>query len=638
MCGISGIFDPSGKTAPHQDIKTMNGAISYRGPDGDGFWDDQEHGIAFGHRRLAIIDLSEAGHQPMHSHSGRFVMSYNGEIYNYLDLRGPLEKEGHVFTGRSDTEVLLAGFESWGVRETLAKISGMFAILLWDRKDKTLTLIRDFLGKKPIYVGWAGSALVIASELKALLAHPAFEARVSRKAQGLYFRYACVPAPFSIYENVWQMRPGSILEIPLERFEHGADLSAHMQSYWSALDAVQNGAAGRHSSISEAQALEGFTELFETSVRERMISDVPLGAFLSGGIDSSAVTALMQKQSDKPVKTFSIGFDVEGFNEAEHAKAVAAHLGTEHHEMYLSAKDALDVVPHLPHIYDEPFADISQIPTYLVARFAREHVTVALSGDGGDELLGGYRRHTLIPPLWRKISLMPMALRNLAANTLAALPPRLINMAEHLGVAHPTDSVDKLAGLLAAGKAAQAHDFLLGFWSRGEAPVPSEPLHLAQPLPKDLSFAEELMARDAVTYLPNDILVKVDRASMAVSLEARAPLLDRRLFEYAWSLPQDMKVKGKTGKWLLRQVLNAHVPEELTNRPKKGFSPPVKDWLLADLKGWAEELLSPAALEQNGLNAAPVARAWEDLKAGRRNSSVRLWSVLMYQSWAKENL
>ncbi len=636
MCGVTGLFSTGSNPQIDLQIRRMSDTISYRGPDGDGFWVNTEKNIALGHRRLAILDLSEEGKQPMLSPSGRYVMSYNGEIYNYLTLKTDLETKGYEFRGHSDTEILLAAFETYGIKQTLEKLSGMFAIILWDRHTNTVTLIRDFLGKKPLYVGWAGKDLLVSSELKAFHTHPHFQAEINQDHLALYFRYGCVPAPHSIFKNVYQLLPGSLMNIPLKNMHAGQILLPLIEHYWDASQIIRDRSAQRLQPREEKETIDAFETLLSTCVSERMISDVPLGAFLSGGIDSSAIVALMQKQSTKPIKTYSVGFDVEGFNEAEFAKQIAHHLGTDHHELYLSSQDALDIIPSLPNIYDEPFADISQIPTYLVCKFAKEHVTVALSGDGGDELLGGYRRHFMVPPMWNKIKYCPHALRSLLSGTIGLIGSDTWNRVGAGRHPHLADSMEKLAGLMRQKDSAGVYDYLLGFWENPYAIVPdARPIDLSFKAinVEGLSFAEDMMMKDTLSYLPNDILQKGDRASMAVSLEARAPLLDRRLFEYAWTLPEYFKIRDGQGKWILREVLARHVPRDLWERPKRGFSPPLGVWLKGELREWAEHLLSKSALDSAGLNSTLIRKTWDDHCAERRNHSVRLWTVLMFQAW-----
>ncbi len=540
MCGVTGLFSIGAAHKIDLKIRQMSDTLSHRGPDGDGFWSDTSKGVALGHNRLAILDLSEAGKQPMHSPSGRYIMSYNGEIYNTLEIRRDLETKACKFRGHSDTEVLLCAFEVYGIKETLSKITGMFAIILWDQQTQTVTLIRDFLGKKPLYIGWAGTDLLVSSELKAFQTHPDFKSDVNPDHLALYFQYACVPAPYSIYKDVWKIQSGSLMTLDLKTLKPHTNILPFMETYWDATEIIRERSEQRRThTLDDSSTIKEFETLLSQCVSERMVSDVPLGAFLSGGIDSSAMVALMQKQSASPIKTFSIGFDVKEFNEAEFAKDIALHLGTEHHELYLSSQDALNVIPSLPHIYDEPFADISQIPTYLVSKFAQEHVTVALSGDGGDEMLGGYRRHFMIPPIWKKIQYCPYPLRKTFSQIIERFGSERwsrIGAGRH---PHLADSMEKFSGLLRQKNNDDVYDYLLGLWENPyhivpgakQIPLPFKDKHL-----EGLSFSEEMMMRDSLFYLPNDILQKVDRASMAVSLEARAPLLDRRIYEYVWTL------------------------------------------------------------------------------------------------------
>ena len=632
MCGLTGFYDLGGKRSRAEMRvagKAMSDALAHRGPDSDGIWVDEDIPLALGHRRLSILDLSSEGAQPMRSPSGRYVIIYNGEIYNHLELRGALESAGMEFRGRSDTETLLAAVEHWGLNLALQKIGGMFAFALWDRQERQLHFVRDRLGKKPLYIGWAGTSLVFGSELKALRAHPDFEPRVSRAAFALYMQSGYCRAPHSIYEGVWALPAGQRLSLDIEALEAGADLQAAMISYWDHGDILAQARSNPVQGDDEAVIRE-FEDLLQASVSERLISDVPLGAFLSGGIDSSCIAALMQKTAGD-VKTYSIGFHEAGFDEAVYAKEIAAHLGTDHHELYVSAGDARDVIPDLPEIYDEPFADISAIPTYLVSRFARGDVTVALSGDGGDEMLGGYARHIEGPKIWKGMKRIPRPLRKGLARFIRSLGTEKWDA---LNRKHPQFGMrmHKAAGMLSKDTQEAVYARLLSQWDA--VPVLDAPAGFDSETPEGLSFAEQMMFCDARSYLPDDILTKVDRASMAVSLEARAPLLDKRIYEYVWRLPARFKIRDGKGKWLLRQVLARHVPREMFERPKQGFNMPVGDWLRGDLKDWAENLLDEQRLKEDGFfDAAAIRESWDAHQKGEGNYADGLWSALMFQAW-----
>ncbi len=639
MCGIAGLYALSPRSDLSATVTRMTDAIAHRGPDSDGQWQDPDHpGIVLGHRRLAILDLSPLGAQPMASHSGRYWCVYNGEIYNYQDLEAELRALGHSFNGRSDTEVFLAALDQWGLNLTCQKIIGMYAFIIWDRKDKVIHLLRDRLGKKPLYLGWAGSDLVMGSELKALRAHPHFDGRLNPDTLRLYMKYGFVQAPHSIYKNVWTLPPGGRITLPVTSLTAGEDLSKRFELYWDVARVARQGQEHlRHGS--DADTIAEFHDLLKLCVRERMISDVPLGAFLSGGIDSSTIVALMQAQSGGvPVKTYAIGFDDPRYNEAPYAKDIARHLGTDHHEWIMTDRDALDVVPLLPQIYDEPFADISQIPTYLVSKFARRDVTVALSGDGGDELLGGYNRHTLVPKIWNRMRLVPAPLRGAMAKALLALPPGQADkiFARNSQQGQP---VQKLAGVLRQRDPLAIYDFLLAANPGGDNLVLGgalPPTPLLDPS-RDLtgaSLPDHLMFKDMLSYLPDDILVKVDRAAMANSLEARAPLLDKRIAEYCWTLPLHMKIRGGKGKWLLRQVLKQYVPEAMFERPKRGFAPPINQWLRGALRDWGGDLLAADRLNEDGiLDTRAVQAMWSAHQSGAINYGPQLWTVLMFQAW-----
>jgi asparagine synthase (glutamine-hydrolysing) len=632
MCGIAGLYSlrPSAdRLALRGTMKAMTDAIAHRGPDSDGLWQDDAHpALVLGHRRLAIIDLSPLGAQPMASHSGRYWCVYNGEIYNYQSIEAELRALGHQFKGRSDTEVFLAALDQWGLNRASQKIIGMYAFIIWDRQEKIIHVMRDRLGKKPLYIGWAGHDLVMGSELKALRAHPDFAATINQDALRIYMKYGFVHAPYSIYKNVWTLPPGARMTLRTDRLTAGENLTKHIEYYWDLPRVVQQSSTHRRHK-SDADLVAEFDTLLRLCVKERMISDVPLGAFLSGGIDSSAVVALMQAQSGVPVKTYSVGFDVEKFNEAPFAKDVARHLGTDHHELYLTDQDAMDVIPLLPDIYDEPFADISQIPTYLVAKFARNDVTVALSGDGGDEMLGGYNRHTMVPRLWNRMKYLPQ-------------PARKMFSAALLKFTNDT-SLQKLAGVVVKSDPLSVYDYLISANPGGDNLVldgktPVTPVLDPARDVRGLGLAEHLMFKDALSYLPDDILVKVDRAAMAVSLEARAPLLDSRVAEYAWSLPFEAKIRGGKGKWLLRQVLKKYVPETMFDRPKAGFTPPINEWLRGGLKGWASDLLSPANLRTQGLlDERAIESLWARHQSGQTNAGTQLWTILMFQAWLTRN-
>ncbi|MBP7669764.1 MAG: asparagine synthase (glutamine-hydrolyzing) [Ferrovibrio sp.] len=631
MCGLAGLFIPGGASPERLrgDVLAMSNAIAYRGPDSHGIWVDGEAGVAFGHRRLAIIDLTSEGAQPMSSASHRFCIVYNGEIYNYLAIRERLAATGVHFHGASDTEVLLAGFEQWGVEATLAEANGMFAFALWDASERVLTLGRDRFGQKPMAYGWNNGVFLFGSELRALEAWPSFAAGIDPQALALLLRYGHVPAPHSIRAGIAKLPPGCLLRLGADAVPGSMPVP---QPYWSA-SAVAQAALARPFAGSEADAVAELETLLRDAVRLCMVSDVPLGAFLSGGIDSSSVVALMQSLGGPPVRSFSIGFRDAAFDEARHARAVASHLGTEHTELYLDEAEALAVVPDLGRIFDEPFADSSQIPTYLVSRLARQAVTVSLSGDGGDELFGGYNRYALACRLGNAVQAMPGPLLALGLEAARAVPPGLLNAVRPL----LGDRLHKLAAVLAPGE-------LRGIYRQLMAMAPAVQVAPDGLLDRPGDWAElddprhMMMLLDAETYLPNDILVKLDRASMAVSLESRVPLLDHRLFEFAWRLPLAMKIApgGSTrgGKSILRKVLHRHVPAALVERPKMGFGVPLMRWLNGPLLDWAETLLAPTALADSGmLDVAGIRRMWSEHRSCSRAWHNPLWCVLMFQAW-----
>lgn len=653
MCGLAGYlgtgFWRSDEQAPAV-LEQMALRIVTRGPDDSGVWHDSESGIGLAHRRLSILDLSPAGHQPMACHAGRYVIAFNGEIYNHRDLRKELEEVGSApqWRGHSDTETLLAGFSAWGIRATIERCVGMFAFAAWDKQYRTLILGRDRLGEKPLYYGWQGAGerafFLFGSELKALKAHPSFSATVDRDALCLLMRHNYIPAPYSIYHGIRKLRPGSLLTVSLLQRE------PRIETYWSLSDVAVSHNRQRFVGT-PVQAVDELEVLLKSAVRQQMVADVPLGAFLSGGIDSSTVVALMQAQSRRPVQTFTIGFNEDGYNEAVHAKAVARHLGTDHTELYVSPQQALDLIPNLPRLYCEPFADSSQIPTVLVSKLARQNVTVALSGDAGDELFAGYNRYVLACKLWGKIARVPSALRAGLATWIKSLSPAAWNRLllplqclapKALRQANIGDKLHKGAGVLTSRDIDGLYLGLVTHWEpEGLVIGGCEPATCLRgnPLQLDgLDDVQRMMALDMITYLPDDILVKTDRAAMGVSLEGRVPFLDHRVVEFAWTLPQHLKLRDGVGKWALRQVLYRHVPQELIERPKMGFGVPIDHWLRGPLRDWAESLLSETRLKSEGFfNPEPIRQKWAEHLSGRRNWQYHLWDILMFQAWLEHN-
>ena len=623
MCGVSGfLLSSQFSNAALQSLQSKIAAIKHRGPDDSGTWFDEKQGIALGHTRLAIVDLSPAGHQPMASACDRYVIAFNGEIYNHLELRAQLESQGSApaWRGHSDTETLLACFSAWGIEATLKATVGMFALALWDKQEKVLTLARDRFGEKPLYWGWNNGTLLFGSELKALKAFPEFDAQVDRNALALLLQYNYIPAPHSIYQGIEKLKAGHYVQIR----QGQSRVDVKPLPFWSFKQVVEQGIQNPFSG-SDQQAVDELQNRLITSIKDQMLADVPLGAFLSGGVDSSTVVALMQKQTTQPVKTFAIGFNEPGYNEAQYAKEVAQHLGTDHTELYVGSDDALALVPQLANIYCEPFADSSQLPTYLVSKMAKEHVTVSLSGDGGDELFGGYNPYQFAPNIWSKIKLLPLPLRKLACSVLAGLPL--------------PDKLQKLLSVFPAKDQQSFYRLMMSHWItptnivKGSS-VPSVLLNSPQDWPKTDSFEHWMMAMDAGQYMSDDILVKVDRAAMANSLETRVPLLDHRVFEFAWQLPQHMKIRNGVGKWALREVLYRHVPKSMIERPKKGFSIPLAQWLRGPLRDWAENLLSEKRLINEGyFNPKPIRKAWEQHITGKADNALKLWSILMFQAW-----
>jgi len=643
MCGLTGFVDFAKETTDAEMtdlVRRMADTLVHRGPDDSGVWVDAGDGIALGFRRLSILDLSPTGHQPMCSADGRYVIVFNGEIYNHRELREELSEAGGRFRGRSDTEVILEAVSIWGFEAAVLRLWGMFALAIWDRSERTLLLARDRIGKKPLYFGQFAGTLLFGSELKSLRAHPGFRAAVDMSALALYVRYGYVPAPKSIFQNVFKLPPGHLAVV-----RSGEAVAP--RPYWEAREIVERSQPSPLH-ISERDAVDELDRLLRDSVGRRMIADVPLGALLSGGIDSSTVVALMQAQSGRPVRTFTIGFNEGAYNEAGHAKAVAGHLRTDHTELYVTPKEAQAVIPRLPDLYDEPFADSSQIPTFLVCQLARREVTVSLSGDGGDELFAGYSRYLWGESIWRWSRRLPRPLRRSGSrmvrvlspdgwkalySTVAAAVPRRWRQE------HPGDKLYKLGDLMGESDEEGLYQRLVSAWKVPEEVVAEKlgamsPL-FGQTLPEGLAtFTERMMYRDLVTYLPDDILVKVDRASMGVGLEARCPLLDHRVVEWVWKLPLDFKTRNGTSKWLLRQVLDRYVPASLVDRPKMGFGVPIDSWLRGPLREWAEALLNANRLRQEGFfRPEPVRKVWADHLRGGRNEQDRLWTVLMFQAW-----
>lgn len=661
MCGITGFVGARNKGAcPEETLHRMNDALFHRGPDDGGVWIEGSSGVGLGHRRLSILDLSPAGHQPMASQEGRFIIVFNGEIYNHLDIRSELETAGTApaWRGHADTETLLAAFEAWGIDATLTRCVGMFGLAVWDKSARTLTLARDRMGEKPLYYGWNNGAFIFASELKAFRACPSFDAAINRNAITLLLRHNYIPAPHSVYRGVFKLQPGAMLTLsqgggdacpwniddpPFDAFQGGG---ISLRPYWSLHEVVRKGQTEQFSG-SGSDAVAVLEHLLLEAVQSQQISDVPLGAFLSGGVDSSTIVALMQSRSSLPVKTFTIGFNETGYNEAEYAKAVAKHLGTDHTELYVTSSEALSVIPKLPLLYDEPFSDSSQIPTFLVSQLAKQHVTVSLSGDAGDELFGGYSRYFLAQSIKSKMDRMPSALRQGVAGGIRLLSAQRWNhltkpLAPLFGVrrrgAYLGDKAYRVAEMLTEDPE-NMYRGLVSHWKEPASVVigATEPqTALTRRFQWDVmpEFMQRLMFVDAVSYLPDDILVKVDRAAMGVSLESRVPFLDHRVVEFAARLPLAIKTRNGEGKWPLRQVLYKYVPREMIERPKMGFGVPIDSWLRGPLREWSEELLDERRLKQEGFfNPSPIRQKLKEHISGERNNQYYLWDILMFQAW-----
>jgi len=653
MCGITGIFGNLRKEEFDSSIHEMSATLNHRGPDDAGTWINEENGVAFGHQRLSIIDLSSAGHQPMVSHCGRFTTVFNGEIYNHLQLRDKLNTSANKqsWKGHSDTETLVTAFSQWGIEKTLQQLVGMFAIAVWDFKEKRLFLIRDRFGEKPLYYGWSNGVFLFGSELKALQKYKRFSNQIDRGALSLYMKYMYVPTPYSIFRDIYKLEPGCILQIDkgtkpptLPLFAPFRDQGINIAQWYSISNMAQ---AGQKNLITDQNdAVDLIEKTLLESVRSQLISDVPLGAFLSGGIDSSVITALMQKVCKDPVKTFTIGFEESSFNEAIYAKEVSRHLGTEHHELYVTSSDAFKVIPHLPTLYDEPFADSSQIPTYLVSKLARESVTVSLSGDAGDELFGGYNRYLWGSRVWNKVRWMPLivrqtlgvAINKISVNTWDSIGNSLPNSSR---VSLMGDKAHRMAHRLKNVKSLDdVYHSIVTEGYKEDGLVVNDKAALITKLDNNdivsgiVDFEHRMMLLDSLTYLPDDILTKVDRAAMGVSLETRIPFLDYRVAELAWRLPLDTKINNGETKWPIRQVLYKYVPKVLIERPKAGFAIPVGQWIRGPLREWAADLLNEERIRREGyFNPELVQQLWQQHLSGKYDWTPRLWAILMFQAW-----
>jgi len=649
MCGIAGQIVKNYRSSDFNLISSttdMINKLNHRGPDDMNVWQDESLGICFGHKRLSIIDLSSKGRQPMCSADGRYVITFNGEIYNYLELKRELENSNQnilskpiQWKGYSDTEVMLEAISRWGVYGATKRFTGMFSFALWDRSEKRLYLVRDRIGEKPLYYGWVDGVLLFGSELKALCAHPKWKGEIDRDSLALFMKFNYIPAPYTIYKQIRKLEPGCITHVSLmDKHEE-----FNCKRYWS----IDNTVNQSRLNIDEVTAVNKIESALSKSIERQMIADVPLGAFLSGGIDSSLIVALMQNLSTKPIQTFTVGFHDDSYNEANYAANVARHLGTEHKEFYVTAQDAIDVIPMLPNMYDEPFADSSQIPTYLISKLTRDHVTVSLSGDGADEFFGGYNRYLWGKNIWDRIKIFPLPLRKLIADLIKSPSPQTWdNLFSVLGRFLPNkylhqsmgNKLHKLSKIVGATSANNVFFELISLWCNDDFVIGSKRISSKETdlLKKynNLDFTEFMMCVDMQSYLPDDILTKVDRATMSVGLESRAPYLDHELIELAWSLPLDMKIKNGKSKWLLRKILHKYIPKEMIERPKMGFGVPMDSWLRGPLRDWAEDLLSESKLKSDGyLKTSLVREKWDDHISGKRNWQYHLWGVLMFQAW-----
>jgi|APSaa5957512535_1039671.scaffolds.fasta_scaffold27084_2 asparagine synthase (glutamine-hydrolysing) len=645
MCGITGFIEKTEKKIAESNLNLMVQEIKHRGPDSNGIWYDENNGIGLAHARLSILDLTSAGHQPMASYSERYIISFNGEIYNHLLLRENLKKSGIniIWRGHSDTETLLACIDTWGLEKTIKKCSGMFAIVIFDKKENSIYLIRDRMGEKPLYYGVQNGVFLFGSELKALKRHPAFQGEIDRNSLALQLKYNYIPTPYSIYKGIKKLTPGTILKVGVNSKYANIEAIGIPVDFWSLKEVAINGQSNIYTG-NAIEAVNDLNKLLLQSVKEQMEADVPLGAFLSGGIDSSLIVSLMQSQSSSPVETFSIGFDEEGYNEAIYAKQIAQYLGTKHTELYVSALDAMSVIPKLSSLYDEPFSDSSQIPTYLVSAMTKSSVTVSLSGDAGDELFGGYNRYLWTRKIWDKVKFMPPSVRRFIAWGMKSVSPIVWNkiLRQIVSMPLPGDKIHKLANLLPAQSAEDFYFYLISHWHDVDNIVIGSE-YSADPVVNnsaklDLgSIEQNMMYLDSMSYLPDDILTKVDRAAMGVSLETRIPFLNHHVVEFAYQLPLSMKIQNGESKWILKQVLDKYIPREMMERPKMGFGVPIDTWLRGPLRDWAESLLDESRLKQEGFfHAEPIRKKWNEHLSGSHNWQHHLWDVLMFQAWLDE--
>jgi len=652
MCGITGFISEESldKAYSVNILKNMTETLHHRGPNDTGFWCEGERDPFLGHKRLSILDISQAGHQPMESADQRYILVFNGEIYNHFDLRKTLDQSNKSigWKGSSDTETLLTCLSNWGVTKTLSEVNGMFSFALWDKKERVLTLARDRMGEKPLYYGWLEKTFIFGSEVKALRKHPRFKSEIDRNSLSLLLRHNCIPAPYSIFKGIKKLKPGHLLKISADNFNKARQTESIC--YWNLKEFISTCQSNRFEG-SENEAVDLTESYLKKSIKRQMISDVPLGAFLSGGIDSSTVVALMQEQSSSSIKTFTIGFEESNSNEAEEAKKVAEYLGTDHTEMNLSPKDALAVIPKLPEIYCEPFSDSSQIPTFLVSKLASEKVTVALSGDGGDEIFGGYNRYLLAHSMWSKMKSIPFSIKFLLSLGIRSFSPRNLDkiynvtkiiLPESLQIINAGEKLKKFSEVLDIKDNFSFYQHLSSHWPNPSSVLlnsvePKTLINRAELMP-EIDFIHWMMYMDSQTYLPDDILVKTDRAAMANSLETRIPLLDKDLMELSWSFPLSMKIKNGKGKNLLRKVLSRHIPNELVERPKQGFGIPLGDWLKGPLEDWTESLINKKRIEEEGFfDYNVLSNLWKNHKKGAINAPYHLWDILMFQAWNEIN-